>query len=235
MPMMFRSLEEAEYVRRELRADLDKRLYEKGFVALFWADTGWVRFFSRDVGVHPDDLCKKMKMFVTAGPGGNHQVEIMKAAGCNPVQLEWIDLLTSLQTGIVDAVPTSPMVALGGQFNVVVKHMLEVNWVPLVGALVITRKAWDKMPAAVRDSLRNAAEDAGNKIQSRSRTESEQAVQAMKKRGMQVHVATPAEEAEWRKMAEGVYPTVRGGIVPADMFDRVQQLLAQYRRPGGGK
>jgi TRAP-type transport system periplasmic protein len=235
MPMMFRSLDEAEYVRKRLRADLDKRLYDKGFVTLFWADTGWVRFFSRSAGVHPDDLCKKMKMFVTAGPGGNHQVEIMKAAGCKPVQLEWTNLLPALQTGMVDAVPTSPMVALAGQFNVATKYMLEVNWVPLVGALVITRKAWDSLPAAKQESMRRAAEDAGSRIQNRSRTESEQAVEAMKKRGMQVHVATPAEDAEWRKLAESVYPTVRGGIVPADMFDRVQQLLAQYRQTGGGK
>ena len=235
MPMMFRSLDEAEYVRKRLRADLDKRLYDRGFVTLFWADTGWVRFFSRDAGIHPDDLCKKMKMFVTAGPGGDHQVEIMKAANCHPVQLEWTNLIPALQTGMVDAVPTSPMVALAGQFNLVTKHMLEVNWVPLVGALVIRRETWEKLPAAAQESLRKAAEDAGSKIQSRSRCESEQAVDAMRKRGMQVHVATAAEEAEWRKKAESVYPTVRGGIVPAVMFDRVQQLLAQYRQTGGGK
>jgi len=227
MPMMFRSLEEAECVRRQMRADLDKRLFDKGFVALFWADTGWVRFFSREAGIHPDDLCKNMKMFVTAGPGGNHQVELMKALGCHPVQLEWADLIPALQTGMVDAVPTSPMVALAGQFNLVTHHMLEVNWVPLVGAIVVTRKVWDNIPAASQQALRQAAEDAGSKIQSRSRTESGQAVEAMKKRGMQVHGVTPAVEAEWRKMAEGVYPTVRGEIVPAEMFDRVRQLLAQ--------
>jgi len=235
MPMMFRSLDEAEYVRQRLRSDLDKRLYDKGFVTLFWADTGWVRFFSRNAGVHPDELCKKMKMFVTAGPGGNHQVEIMQAAGCKPVQLEWNDLITALQTGMVDAVPTSPMVALAGQFNLVTKHMLAVNWCPLVGALVITRKAWDSLPVAKQESLRRAAEIAGSRIQSRSRSESEQAVEAMKKRGMQVHVATAAEEAEWREVAERVYPTVRGRIVPAEVFDRVQQLLAQYRQTRGGK
>ena len=235
MPMMYASLEEAEYVRQQLRSDLDQRLYKKGFVTLFWADTGWVRFFSRNAGVHPDELCKKTKMFVTAGPGGNHQVEIMKAAGCNPVQLEWTNLLPALQTGMVDAVPTSPMVALAGQFNLVTRHMLAVNWCPLVGALVITRKAWESLPPAKQESLRHAGEVAVSRIQTRSRSENDQAVEAMKKRGMEVHVATAAEEAEWRKIAEGVYPTVRGGIVPADMFDRVQQLLAQYRQKRGGK
>lgn len=235
MPMMFRSLEEAEYVRQQLRSELDKRLFEKGFVVLFWADTGWVRFFSRNPGIHPDDLCKNMKMFVTAGPGGDHQVEMMKAGGCHPVQLDWNVLGHALQTGMVDAVPTSPMVALAGQFNLVTHYMLEVNWVPLVGALVMNRTTWEHLPAATRDTLRKAAEDTGKTMQTRSRNESVQAVAAMQKRGMQVHVATPAEEAEWRAMAEKLYPNVRGKIVPADMFDRVQDLLAKYRTPGSGK
>ena len=235
MPMMFRSLDEAEYVRQQLRSDLDKRLFEKGFVVLFWADTGWVRFFSRNPAVHPDDLCKSMKMFVTAGPGGDHQVEMMKAGGCHPVQLEWNELGHALQTGLVDAVPTSPMVALAGQFNLVAHYMLEVNWVPLVGALVITRTNWERLPAESQGALRKAAEDAGKTIQTRSRNESVQAVAAMQKRGMHVHVATPAEEAEWRAMAEKLYPQVRGKIVPAEMFDLVQDLLAKYRKPGSGQ
>jgi TRAP-type C4-dicarboxylate transport system substrate-binding protein len=159
----------------------------------------------------------------------------MKAAGCHPVQLEWSDVIASMQTGMIDAVPTSPMVALAGQFNLVTHHMLEVNWVPLVGALVITRKAWNSLPPATQEAMRKSAEDTGKHLQSLSRAESVQAVEAMKKRGMQVHVATPAEDAEWRKMAEGVYPTIRGGIVPADMFDRVQQLLVKYRTAGGGR
>ncbi len=232
MPMMFRSLDEAVYVRQQLRSELDKRLYDKGFVVLFWSDSGWVRVFSRDLAVHPDDLCKRMKMFVTAGPGGDHQVEIMKALNCHPVQLEWDNLIPALQTGLVDAAATAPMLALAGQFNLMAHHMLELNWVPLVGALVVTRKAWEGIPPATQQALRQAAEVAGENIQSRSRIESAQAVEAMRKRGMQVHAVTPAVEAEWRAMAEHVYPTVRGGIVPAEMFDRVQQLLAKYRSAG---
>jgi len=234
MPMMFHSLEEAEYVREQLRSDTEKRMFDKGFVVLFWADSGWVRFFSREQGIHPDDLCKNMKMFVTAGPGGNHQVEIMNAGGCHPVQLQWNDLIPALQTKMVDAVPTSPVVALAGQFNLVTHHMLEVNWAPLVGAMVMTRDSWDAIPIDNQKLLREAAEAAGRNMQTRTRSESAEAVEAMKKRGLQVHTVSPEVEAEWRAMAERLYPTIRGKIVPADMFDRVQQLLAKYRSASKG-
>ena len=45
MPLMFRTLEEVDYIGEKLQPMLEKRLEEKGFVALFWSDTGWVRFF----------------------------------------------------------------------------------------------------------------------------------------------------------------------------------------------
>ena len=57
----------------------------------------------------------------------------------------------------------------------------------------------------------------------------DESVAAMKKRGLKVHELTPAAEAAWRQIAEGAYPKIRGSIVPADMFDEVQRLLAEYR------
>jgi hypothetical protein len=56
----------------------------------------------------------------------------------------------------------------------------------------------------------------------------------MTKRGLKVHAASPEVEAEWRRLAEDVYPEIRGGIVPAAMFDKVRGLLADYRA-GRGK
>jgi hypothetical protein len=39
-------------------------------------------------------------------------------------------------------------------------------------------------------------------------------------------------ERAWQDLARGAWPSVRGGMVPADMFDKVERLLAEYR---GGK
>jgi len=55
MPLMFRSLEEEAYVRAKLAPELERRLAEKGFVVLFWADAGWVRFFSKEQALLPQD------------------------------------------------------------------------------------------------------------------------------------------------------------------------------------
>lgn len=226
MPMMFRSLEEVDYIREKLRPELETQFLEKGYVVLFWGDAGWVRFFAREPVIHPEDL-KKLKLFTWVSD--NSQVEIMRAAGFRPVALEIENILIQLKTGGIDAVPTVPFYALAGQFYDEAPHMLELNWAPMVGGTVITKKTWDKFLPETRDAMREAARVAGEEIKKRSRAESEESVAAMKKRGLQVHPVTPEVEAEWREVAEQVYPKIRGRMVPADMFDKVRSLLEEYR------
>lgn len=229
MPMMFRSLEEVDYVRKKLQPMLEKRFHEKGFVVLSWSDAGWVRFFSRDQALRPEDF-KKMKIFSLAGD--NKQIDLMNALGYQPVPLEYTDILTGLQTGLIDVVPNIPSYALAGQFCRDASHMLEINWAPVFGGTVITKKAWDSLPFSARDALLKAATEAGEQITSRGRAESNESVTAMMKRGLKVHPPTSGIEAEWRKFAEGLYPKNRGTMVPADMFDEVQRLLQEYRASG---
>ncbi len=230
LPMMFRSLEEVDYIGEKLQSMLEKRLLEKGFVVLFWGDAGWVRFFSKNLVIHPDDL-KKTKLFTWAG--NPDQVDIYKASGFNPIPLETVDILPSLQTGLINAVPMPPFVALATQVDGPASNMLELNWAPLVGATVITKKIWDLIPSANQEMMRQAAKEAGKQIKADSRKESVESVEAMKKRGLQVHPVTPEVEMEWRQIAESVYPKIRGKLVPADVFDEVQNLMKEYRVSNG--
>ncbi|MFI4922589.1 MAG: TRAP transporter substrate-binding protein DctP, partial [Burkholderiales bacterium] len=188
MPMVFRSWDELDYAREKLRPMLEKRFSEKGFVVLFWGDSGWVRFFSKEPALRPDDF-KKMKIFTWAGD--TPQVDIMKALGFQPVVLEISDILPGLQTGMINVVPNTPLYALIGQDYGHASYMLDMNWVPLVGAVVITRKTWDSMSPAGQAALRQAAEVAGVEMRAISRRENDEAVEVMKKRGLKVETVTP--------------------------------------------
>lgn len=232
IPMVYRSLDELDYVRAKMQPEMEKRLAQKDFIVLFWADAGWSHIFSRKPAFRPDDF-KKMKVFV--GVSDQKEIGIAKGLGFQPVPLAWTDVLTSLQTGLVDSVPTAPFLALASQYDLFAHHMLEVKWVPLVGATVMTRKAWEKIPPDKREALLKVSVEAGKQMQARSRTESTEALEAMKKRGLQVHAVSPELENEWRRFAEGIYPKMRGTMVPADMFDEVRRCLSEYRASEGIK
>jgi len=231
LPMMFRSLEEVDYIGERLQPMLETQLAEKGFVVLFWGDSGWVRFFSKQPIIRPDDL-RKAKLFVWAGSAV--EVDSYRSLGFTPVPLETVDILPSLQTGLINAVPLPPSIALASQVDRAAPHMLDLAYAPLVGAAVITKKSWDAIPAAGQDALRKAAAEAGKLIKADGRRESVESVEAMRKRGLQVHTPTPEIEAEWRRLAEAAYPKIRGGIVPADIFDEAVKQLQAYRAARGG-
>lgn len=226
MPLVYRSLDEVDYVREKIRAKLEHKLADKGFVVLFWTDAGWVKCFSRRPVLFPDDL-KKQKLFVWAGE--SKSLEIITSVGFQAVPLETADIVIGLKNRLIDAIPLPPFFALAGQIYDTASNMLDLNWAPLSGACVVSRKVWDKLPAETQAALRESAEKAGNDIRAQARKEMTESVEAMKKRGLTVYTLTPEAEVEWRKLAESAYPKIRGGLVPVEMFDEVMQLLAEYR------
>jgi len=226
IPLAFRTWDEVDFVREKMRPLLEQRLRAKGFEVLFWADAGWVHFFSKEPGVHPDDF-KKMKIFAWAGD--LKQAEIMKAVGYRPVGLETTDIILGLNTDMISVVPVPPLVALAGQLYGPAPHMLDLNWSPIVGAAVIRRDVWEKLPPELQMQIRAACETAGAKIRAQSRAESEKSVRVMQEHGLKVHSLTPEAAEEWRQLAESVRRRSRGNLVPEDIFDEVQRWLAEYR------
>lgn len=226
MPLLFRNWDEVDHVREKMRPAMEKKFLDKGFVVLAWGDAGWVRFFSKEPAVRPDDY-KQMKFF--AWGSEPEQQAIMKSLGYTPVPLETTDILPAIQTGMINVVPSTPYFALATQIYTTAPHMLEINWAPIVGALVVTRKAWDDMSPEAQQAVRAASDKAGAQIRTKARQEVEEAVEAMKKRGLIVHKPNAAQMKEWQDLAEKLYPRIRGTMVPAETFDDVMTHLKNYR------
>lgn len=226
MPMMFRSWDEVDFVRERLRPRLEKTFFEKGYVVLFWGDAGWVRLFSKKPILRPADL-KPMNVYAASGDANT--VELLKDF-YNPVVLEPDKILSSLQTDMINTVPSPAFLANFLQIPTVAGHMLDVNYAPVVGAMVITRHAWDKLPPETQAALRKSGEVNGVEIRRNSRNEDTAALATMReKHHLQVHTPSPAGEQEWRTEISKVYPKLRGTVVPADLFDEVQAALAEFR------
>lgn len=231
LPLLFKTWAEIDYVRERLRPSIERRFAERGFVVLGWGDAGWVRFFSRERAVHPDDF-RRMKFF--AWGSEPEQQSIMKGLGYTPVPLETGDALAAIQTGMISVVPSTPYFALAAQIFSAAPHMLEINWAPMVGALVVTQKAWQSMTDEARASLLKAGEAAGIAMRTRARAEVDEAVEAMQKRGLSVNRPDDEQRRAWDTLAQGLYPRIRGSLVPAESFDEVFSHLKAYRAARGG-
>ena len=142
------------------------------------------------------------------------------------------DFAPAMSTGRVRLIRSAlpPFFALSGQMYKLAPNMLELNYAPLLGACVINKRTWGRIPAALKPTLLKLAKQTGQIVQANGRNESEQAVKTMtQKWNLKVHSVSPALHAVWRKEMERFYPQIRGGLVPADMFDEVQRLIGEYR------
>jgi TRAP-type C4-dicarboxylate transport system substrate-binding protein len=231
IPMMFDSYEELDYVRERVAPRLEKMVEARGYVVLNWGDVGWVHFFTTRPATRLGDM-RKMKLLTLAGD--NDTLELWKANGFRAVPLAATDILTGLQTGLVEAVPNTPLFALLDQSFGIARNMIDVKWAPLIGATVITRRMWDSLPAAQRSDMMKAAREAGVSLRDGIRKMGDEAIVTMQKRRLQVIHADAAALAEWRREAEGVYPKLRGGQVPAELFDEVRKLRDEYRATAVG-
>ena len=227
VPMMYASYEEADHVREKLAPRLNAAMEAKGLVVLNWTDGGWVHFFTKTPVVRPDDL-RKQKLFTWAGD--NEVIEMYKATGFNPVPLPSTEIATALQTGLVTAMPAPPQAAVLLQWYTHAKNMTDVKWSLLLGATVISKDAWNKIPADLRPALLAASQNAGRRLRDMTRANAARDVEAMRKRGLNVVHLDAKGEAEWRKFAESAYPKIRGGVIPVAAFDEAAKHLADYRK-----
>src|SRR6266487_2111667 len=166
MPLVFRDWEEVDFVREKIRGRLEDKLRAKGFVALFWADAGWVNFFSKQKATTLAEF-KKLSMFSWAG--NPDQVEIMKALGYRPVALETDNIHSSFASGMIESAPLAPIFAMGVQIPTVAPHVVDVNWCPIVGAGIIRKDVWGKIPSDTQRPLQVLCDKAGAELRAEGR------------------------------------------------------------------
>ena len=226
MPLMFRSWDEVDHVREQLRPELEAKLAARGFVVLMWGEAGWVQFFTREPITRPAQF-KRTRIWAWGGHPA--QVDIMKSLGFRPAALPIADILPGLETGLIDTVPVAPLWALIGQFDRVTGYMLPINWVPIVGATVFRKQTIRCYAPHVREAVMTAARAGGEKLRAHRTVQDEESIRAMQNRGLTVQTITPEIEQAWREVAAAAWPQVRGSMVPADTFDKVQASLEAYR------
>ena len=227
VPMMFHTYEELDYVMETLGPKLEERMLKKGFVVLSWVDSGWVKIFSKQELATPDDM-KKGKLYTWAGD--NKQTDLLKNMGFRPVPIDASEVTSSLQTGLVDIVPLPPFFALATQSYRPAPHMLDIRYTPIVGAIVVTKRTWDRISPENQQVMMESARRYGREITLAGRAENEEAIKVMKEKwGLQIREADDAINAAWEKASEDAYSLIRDNTVPADIFDEVVRLLEEHR------
>jgi len=229
VPFFFQWDAEGQYVLEKLTPMLEKRLDAKGYKILAWGSAGWVQLFSKKPLTSLADV-KAAKLYT--GQGNDRMVQWYKGNGFNPVALNANDIPAQLKlsTGMIDAAPSPPYPALLLQIFRDAKYMLDVRFAPLYGAVVMTNEAWNKIEPNDRPIVMAAAKNAEKRLLGDAPKLDADSIATMKSRGLTITSLDPKTAASFRSEADSFVKSMRGGMVPAEVYDAAIRERDAYRK-----
>jgi TRAP-type C4-dicarboxylate transport system substrate-binding protein len=226
-PMLFQSPEEVDFVRPKMDPILQDGLYEAGFASFGFAEGGFAYLMSNDP---IDNLTQLRGRKVWVPEGDRMSFVAMEKLGLSPTVLPMTDVLTGLQTRLLDVVATSPVGALVLQWHTKVKYITNVPVVYLFGFLALDRKVFDRVAPNDQATMREVLEKNYRNIDSAARQDDANALQALRQAGLGFVEVTNQEIQLWRTTLTGLdQRLVEDGTIDAGMFKETQALLETYR------
>jgi TRAP-type C4-dicarboxylate transport system substrate-binding protein len=224
IPMLFDGYDDVDWFRNKIGKRLEDGIKENGFTPLLWADVGWAHWFTVKPIRYPKDL-KKAKIFTWAGD--YKTAELWGKGGYMSVPLASIDILSGLQTGLIDAIGVTPIAALASQWFGIANHMLEIKWGLLTSSIIIDNRVWNRIPSGYQKSILKISQEIGDRHQKIYRYDDEKAIEIMKEHGLVVHPQSVEDHLFWKSHLKTSYPDIRGTFVPEDIFDQAIELMEQ--------
>lgn len=226
LPFAFESWEEMRYVRKQMDADL-----AAGFEELDFVTFGFVGSFSMMLSNEPVRNQADMRGKKVWLPEGDLiTFEALKALNLTPVSLPVTDVLTGLQTGLLDMAAIPPEVAVALQWHTRVKYFTNMPVLYAMSFLAIDKRTMNKLSAEDRAVMMEVLSDTYARMDAQSSVDSRDATEALVEIGIK---KVEPDEGELDDllltMSETNLAMAKKGILPLALFETMQGHISDYR------
>jgi TRAP-type C4-dicarboxylate transport system substrate-binding protein len=228
IPFLFRSLDEVDAVRAKLDPKLIAGLEQAGFVAFGFVEGGFANLLANEPISSVEDL-KRKKVWVPEGD----QISFlaMQELGLSPVVLPITDVLTGLQTGLIEIAFASPVAALVLQWHTKTHYITDLPISYSMGIFALDERAFSDLSADDQKVVREVMTGYMSGLDKAARADNERAKETLLDSGLESVAVDAAKVDEWRHAIEALYPRLRERPdIDAAMFDELLGTLAEYRR-----
>jgi len=227
IPLLFRSLDEVDYVRARMDAELEAGLADAGFISFGLIEGGFAQLMSNEPVSRVEDM-RRHKVWSPEGDPIGYMV--LEAMGLSPVVLPPTDVLIGLQTGLLDVVAASPVVALVLQWHTKVKYVTDLPVAYGLGIFAVDARVFNGLSAADQELTRAVMGEVMRDLDTQTRQDNRDARAVLEQTGIEFVPVDVEDIPEWRRTIEGLYPELRERRdIDRDLLDRLLMLLAEYR------
>lgn len=234
LPFLFDTHEEIDFVREKMMPEFRAGFHDAGYELLGWMEVGFVQMFSREP-IHSIDDMKQQRVWLWQGdPLGQ---AFFDASGITPVPLSIIDVYTSLSTGLIDTVYTTPLAAIALQWFTKTPYVSEATLTNAIGALLVSRHFFDSLPPDLQKLLRETGNAAGEQLIQASRADNRASIDELKRQGLTFLPPGPGMQPDdlVALRDKAAIPLMESNYLPRAMVDEARSLLAQYRSSHAAK
>lgn len=228
MPFMLETEEELDFIVEEVTPIYNDAFLEKGFVILAWSKSGWVNFFSKDRVIEPPDMMRmKLATSITQPELG----EAFGKMGFNTVSVDLPDVLMAFQSGMIDSCYTAPMLAASYQWFGVADNMLDLKVAPVLGGIVISERAWKKVPDKYKQEFIEAAAAMAEDFYTEAVDIEKKAIEVMVNNGLTINNPNTNTRENWLDLMGENYSHLSGdnALVSTENFNKVYSMLENFR------
>lgn len=230
LPMLFNSQEEVDYVRQKMDARLTAGLEKAGFVSYGFAGGGFAYFMTGKPVAGLADL-RGQKIWVPEGDQTSYVA--MQALRLSPVVLPITDVLTGLETGLLDIVATPPVGAVILQWYTKTKFVTNLPLSYTLGVLAIDKGALQAVSAADQAVIREVMSALYARLDAQNRVDNAKAEQALRANGLKFVEPNAADVPEWRAAVSAAMDDMATkGTFSAELLAEVRRHLQDFRRSG---
>ncbi len=227
LPFFFETLEEIDYVRNRFDPILQAGFADLGFRTFGFAGGGFAYILSKQPVSSFADL-KGKKIWLPQGDLISY--EVMKALQLSPVPLPLTDVLTGLQTGLIDIVTIPPVVALALQWHTRVKYLTQIPVLYAMGFIAINERVFKKLQAEDQQIVSEVLTRIYANVNAASRAEGQNAIEALL--GVGIQNVTPDPSA-FEHIRRSISDTIRNladqGRFSRQLLDQMQAYVDAYR------
>jgi TRAP-type C4-dicarboxylate transport system substrate-binding protein len=228
LPFQFRNLQEVDAVRQIMDAQIIEGLKQEGFISFGLSEGGFAYLLSNSPVASTKNM-KQLKIWIPEGDKVNAMM--FHKLGISPIPLPLTDVLTGLQTGLIDTIASSPTGAIALQWHTRVSYLTQTPLAYLYATLVIKEKAFNKLQTTDKAIVREILESTFDRIGRQNRKDNEQALAALKKQGIEFISPSFEQQQAWETHANNMLEELsKEKLISKTMLSRMQSLILQQRQ-----
>ncbi len=227
LPKLFNSIEEVDHIRNKFDSSIKDGIEEGDMVSFGISETGFAYILStKDINKKGD-----LSSYKVWAPSGNKQIELtLNAIGVTPIPLNIGDVLTGLQTNLIDTVIIPPVVAITLQWHTQVNFYSNVPLMYIYGTFIISKKQFNKISKQDQKIVKDTMNKVLARIDAKNRKENLSAFEALKSQGLKD--SSPADNMleYWVKKGVDARDTIKNkNIMSNKIIENVTHELEVFR------